>query len=294
MPRTKRGAGATQEDPPSKRGGRATARRPSGSGERVPAANEDDPVLRDAFGLPPRLPDSTANIAMVGAAGDDEDGHWRNDFESEEHRRPRVTEPSTPLQTGNEEVDFGVARPQEEGLGLSPIRDAARSRTGSAPPGFKSRNTLIAPEVVDLMEERHRTRDKEKRLHARLPQLEESPRTYAEVELFLTAIDEEAGRVCLPDKLHELAINQMRITLATRYRRFAATKFPGLPLTYERQAEAMVESVAPAKARGPSVERNQNLRGWKDGSLANPGAARPDVPNVLGPVSPDPQGSGDH
>ena len=113
---------------------------------------------------------------MMGTAGDDEDGHWRNDFEPEEQRRPRVTEPSTPLQTGNEEVDFGVARPQEEGLGLSPTRDTARSRTGSAPPGFASRNALTALDVVDLMEERHRARDKEKRLHARLPRLEESQR----------------------------------------------------------------------------------------------------------------------
>ena len=115
MPRTKRGPGATQEDPPSKRGGRATTRRSSGSGERVPAPNEDDPVRRDDLGLPPRLPDSTANIAMVRNAGDDEDGHWRTDFEPEEQRIPKVTEPSAPLQTGNEEVDFGVARPQEEG-----------------------------------------------------------------------------------------------------------------------------------------------------------------------------------
>ena len=82
--------------------------------------------------------------------------------EPEEHRRLRVTEPSTPLQNGDEEVDFEVARPQEEGLGLSPIRDTARSRTGSAHPGFPSRNALIALEIVDLMEERHRVRDKEK------------------------------------------------------------------------------------------------------------------------------------
>ena len=75
----------------------------------------------------PRLPDATASIAMMWTAGDDEKGHWRTDFEPEEHWKPRVTEPSTPLQTGNEEVDFGVTRPQEEGLGLSPIRDTARA-----------------------------------------------------------------------------------------------------------------------------------------------------------------------
>ena len=63
---------------------------------------------------------------MVGTAGDDEDGHWRADFEPEEHRTPRVTEPSTPLETGNEEVNLGVAQPQEEGLGLSLIWDTAR------------------------------------------------------------------------------------------------------------------------------------------------------------------------
>ena len=67
---------------------------------------------------------------MMGTAGDDEDGHWRNDFEAEEHLTPRVLDPSTPLQTGHEEVEFGVARQQEDGLALSPIRDTARSRTG--------------------------------------------------------------------------------------------------------------------------------------------------------------------
>ena len=162
-------------------------------------------------------------------------------------------EPSTPLQAGNEEVDFGVARPQEEGLGLSPIRDTGRSRTGSAPPGFASRNVLTALEVVDLMEERHRVRDKEKRVYARLPRLAESPKTYAEVELFLTAIEEETERAGLPDKLYELAINQMSITsitLATSYRQLAATKFPGLSPTYERLVEAMVESVTPGKPEG--------------------------------------------
>ena len=133
-------------------------------------------MLRDALGLLPRLPDSTANIAMMGIAGDDEDGHWRTDFEPEEHRRPKVTEPSTPLQTGNEDVEFGVARPQDEGLGLSPIRDTARSRTDSAPPGFASRNAPTPLEVVDLKAERHRAREKEKRLYARLPWLEESQR----------------------------------------------------------------------------------------------------------------------
>ena len=75
MPRTKRAPGASQEDLPSKRGERATTRRSSGSGESVPAANDDDPVVRDALGFPPRLPDSTVNIAMMGTAGDDEDGH---------------------------------------------------------------------------------------------------------------------------------------------------------------------------------------------------------------------------
>ena len=184
MPRTKRGPGATQEDPPSKRGGRATLRRSSGSGESALAPNEDDSVLRDALGLPRRFPNSTAHIAMMGTAGDDEDGHWRHDFEPEEHRRPRVTEPSTPLQTGYEEVDFGVARPQEEGLGLSPIRDTARARTGSAPPRFTCTNALTVLEVLDLMKERHRARDKEQRSYARLPRLEESPKPYAEVELF--------------------------------------------------------------------------------------------------------------
>ena len=192
VPRARRGPGATHEEPPSKRGGRTATRRLSVSGEGVRVHDEDDPVLRDALGLPPGRPDATANIAKMGTAGDDEDGHWRTDFEPEEHRRPRITEPSTPLDTGHEEADFGAARPQEEGLGLSPIRATARGRTGSVPPGFPSRSALTALEVMDLMEERHRARDKEKRLYARVPRLEESPKTYSEVELFLPAIEEEA------------------------------------------------------------------------------------------------------
>ena len=262
MPRTKRGPGATQEDPPFKRG---TTRRSSGSGERAPAANEDNPTLCDALGLPPRLPASTANIALMGTAGDDEDGHWRNDFEPEEHRRPRVTRPSTPLQTGNEEVEFGVAQPQEEGLGWSPIRDTARSRTGSAPPGFASRNALIALEVVDLIEEQHRARDKEKRVYARLPRLEESPKTYAEVAFFLTAIEEEGECAGLPDKLYKLAINQMSIMLATSYHRHAAIKFPGLSPTYARLVEAMVEPVAPRKPKSHLSKEIRTLEAGKMG-----------------------------
>ena len=164
MPRTKRGPGVTQEYPASKRGGRATTRRSSGSGERVPAPNEDDSVLRDALGLPPRLPDFTANIAMIRTAGEDEDGHWRTDFEAEEHRRPRLRNPPRRFKPAMKRWSLGFARPQKERLGLSPIEDTARSRTGSAPPGFASRNALTALEVVDLMEERYWARDKEKRL----------------------------------------------------------------------------------------------------------------------------------
>ena len=259
MPRAKRGPGATQEDFPAKRGGRATTRRPSGSGEMAPAINEDDPVLRDALGLPPRFPNPTANVAMMGTANDDEDAHWRSDFEPEEHRRPRVMEPTTPLQTGNEEVDFGVARPQEDGLRLSPIREAARSRIGSMPPGFAFRNALTALEVMDLMKEQHWVRDEEKRLYARLPRVEDSPKTYAEVEILLTAIEEEAGRAGLQDKLHELAINQMSITLATSYRRVSAIKFPGLPRIYERLVEAMVKGVAPGNPEGHFLKESRTL-----------------------------------
>ena len=174
-------------------------------------------------------------------------------------------EPSTPLQAGNEEVDFGVARPQEEGLGLSPIREAARSRNGSAPPGFASRDVLTVLEVVDLMEERHRVRDEEKRLYARLLRLEESPKTCAEVELFLTAVEEMAERAGLPDKLYELAINQMSITLATSYHRLAVTKFPGLSPTYERLVEAMVGSVAPGKPKGHLLKEIRTLEAGKMG-----------------------------
>ena len=157
-----------QEDIPSKRGGRATTRRPSGSGKIISAGNGEDPVLRDALGLPPRSPNVTANITTMGTVGADEDAHWRSEFEPEEHRRPRVTEPSTPLQAGDEEVHFGATRPPDEGLVLASIREAPRSCAGSAPPGLASRSALVAMEVVDLMEDRHRVSPKAKRLYARL------------------------------------------------------------------------------------------------------------------------------
>ena len=91
---------------------------------------------------------------MMGAAGDDEDGHWRNEFQAEPHRRPRVMELSTPLQASEkeEELDYGVARPQADGLGLPAIGDTGRSPTGSAPLAFASRNILTAVDVVALMQ----------------------------------------------------------------------------------------------------------------------------------------------
>ena len=117
---------------------------------------------------------------------------------------------------------------------------------------------MIALEVVDLMEKRHWARDKEKRLYAQLPRLEESPMTYTKMELFLTAIEEKAERAGLPNKPYELAINQMSITLATSYRRLSATNFPGLPPTYERLVEAMV-SVAPGKPEGHLLNEIRTL-----------------------------------
>ena len=96
MPMAKRGPGVTQEGPPSKRGGRTATRRSGISYERMRAHEEDDPALRDALNLCPRRLDATANIATMGTAGDDGDGHWRTDFEPEEHREPRVLSPLRP------------------------------------------------------------------------------------------------------------------------------------------------------------------------------------------------------
>ena len=86
-------------------------------------------------------------------------------------------------------MDCWATRPSSERLGLSSIRKAARSGAGSISPGFASRSALTALVIVDLTEEWHRVRDKEKRVYARLPRLEDSPKTYAEVKLFLTAIE---------------------------------------------------------------------------------------------------------
>ena len=265
MHREKRGPGATQEDPPPKGGERGPATTSSVSGEVARVYNEEDCLLCDAHGLPLRPYDASANIAMMGTAAGDEHGHWRTDFEPAEPRRPNVTEPSTTLQTGNEAEGFGVARPHEEGFGLSPIRDTARVRTGSPPPGFTSSNALTALEVTDRMQEQHRARHKQRRLYARLRRLEESAKTYAEMELFLAAQQAEAERAGLPEKLHELGINPMSGTLAPGYLQLAATKFPGPPLRYERSIGAMVESVAPGKPEGHLFKEVKTLQPGKMG-----------------------------
>lgn len=150
-------------------------------------------------------------------------------------------------------------RPPDQGLGLSPFSEAARSRAGSVSPGFGSRSALTAVEVVDLMEERHRVRDEKKPLYARLTPLEDFPKTYTEVELFLTAIEEEAGRAALQNKLYELATTNVSISPATSYRRLSATRFPGLPASYERLVEAMVECVAPGKPGGHLLKEIKTL-----------------------------------
>lgn len=90
-----------------------------------------------------------------------------------------------------------------------------RSPAGSAPSALASSNALTALEVVDL-EERHRIRDSEKRLSARLLLVEDSPKIYAEEELLLTAIGAEAQRAGLQDKPYELAINRMSFKMAAK------------------------------------------------------------------------------
>ena len=115
------------------------------------------------------------------------------------------------------------------------------------------------------MEERHLARDKEKQLYARLPGLQGTPKSYAEVELFLTAIEEETERAGLPDQPYELAINQMSIIRAASYRRLAATKFPALPPTYGRPVEAMVESVARGKPNGHLLKEIKTVEARKMG-----------------------------
>ena len=57
----------------------------------------------------------------------------------------------------------------------------------------------------------------------------------------------------------------MSITLATSYRRFAVTKFPDLPPTYERLVEALVESVAPGKPNGHLLKEIKTLEAGKMG-----------------------------
>ena len=61
-----------QEDLPSRRGGRATTRRPSSSGDIAPVPNDEDLVLRAALGLPSSSRNPTASVAIMGTAGDDE------------------------------------------------------------------------------------------------------------------------------------------------------------------------------------------------------------------------------
>ena len=76
---------------PSKTAGRVTTWRPRISGEIISAGNEDDPVLHDVIGVPPGSRNATANEPRVLTRMP------IGDFEPEEHRRPRVTPPATPL-----------------------------------------------------------------------------------------------------------------------------------------------------------------------------------------------------
>ena len=112
-------------------------------------------MLHGAPAVSTRPRDATANIATMGTGGDDADRHWRTDFEPEERRRPRITEPAAPRETPHGEVDYGgAALPLEEGIELSPIRDAARSartRAGSVPPGFPSDGAPTACGTLDLI-----------------------------------------------------------------------------------------------------------------------------------------------
>ena len=57
----------------------------------------------------------------------------------------------------------------------------------------------------------------------------------------------------------------MSISLATRYRSLAATKFPGLPPTYERLIEAMVERVTPGQPEAHLVKEIKTLEAGKMG-----------------------------
>ena len=74
-----------------------------------------------------------------------------------------------------------------------------------------------------------------------------------------TAIEGEAERAGLQDKLYELAINQVSITLATNYRRLSATKFPGLPPSYEGLVESMVKTVALGEPDGHLLKEIKSL-----------------------------------
>ena len=100
------------------------------------------------------------------------------------------------------------------------------------------------------MEERYRFQDKENRLPAPLSGLEENCKTHAEGELFLVAIEEGAERAGLQDKLYELSICQMSITLATGCHRLSGNKLPSLSRTYEGLVHAMVDRVPTGKPEG--------------------------------------------
>ena len=91
--------------------------------------NEEDPALRDALSLPPKPPDATANIATMGTAGDDVGAPISS---ARSIGGPGLWNPPLLFKLATKQRT-GVARRQEEGLGLSPIRDTARARMGFGP-----------------------------------------------------------------------------------------------------------------------------------------------------------------
>ena len=204
--------------------------------------SRDDAHLRDASGLAPGPRDTRAHLASLATPGEDDAIFWGPDPASEGAHSPHVAEPTTPLQQRMEEVDEGNETPRGAVFDLSPVRPPVHNRRGA--PRLAAATAL---DVADLMEERQYEREKERRLFARLPKLDESPKTYAEAETFLATLESDADRAGATTRFCDPALSQISVAVRANFLGRMETKFPDAPSTYKRLTDPMVESDAPGK-----------------------------------------------
>lgn len=187
----------------------------------IAARSRDDAYKRDALDLPPEARETRAHLALLETPGEDDASFWGPAPAFEGAHPPHVAKPTTPLQQGMEEVDEEDAMPRAGVFDLSPVRTPLRDRRGA--PSLAAVRTL---EVADLIEERQYESEKERRLFARLPKLDESPKTHAEVETFLATLESEADRAGATKRFYDFVLSQLSVAALASFTRCSRVSRP--------------------------------------------------------------------